>query len=64
MPLPRIGVGLLIGKGGGTGGWWCRMVCSVGAVGVAAVAGGVAGWLGVANAGYRTMEWSSVWTVA
>ena len=35
----------------------------VGSVVVVAVVG-VAGWLGVAKAGKRTMEWSSVWTVA
>ena len=35
----------------------------VGSVAVVVVAG-VTGWLGVAKAGKRTMEWSSVWTVA
>ena len=36
----------------------------VGSGAVVAVVVGVAGWLGVAKAGKRTMEWSSVWTVA
>ena len=47
-------------KGGGA---MVAVGVEVGSVVVVAVVG-VTGWLGVATAGKRTIEWSSVWTVA
>ena len=61
LPMCRVRIGLLVGVavvGGGA-----TLAVGVGSVVVVEVVG-VAGGLGVAKAGKRTIEWSSVWAVA